>query len=146
MENRRYSAPEYRANREAVTSYILLSSREVADNSSTKSAELKEKTDGSKGEVKREVKLLLRRSEVMANGIKEEADETDLAGFLDYLDDRAKVMNGAISVAQSNLVLAGMIQRYGEGIQANMIVNGLLTDEAKQELQGLRVDFSDTGE
>lgn len=111
----------------------------VVDMARIKSVELKDEY-GSRNEVKRQIKKLLQRAEIMSMGIADAAPELSLAVFSGYLSDQTKAMEDSFEIILDNEMLARMLERFGSGIQGNLIVNRLLSPEAIARLE----EISDT--
>jgi hypothetical protein len=114
---------------------------DVVENSRSISMKLKDEY-GSRNEVKRQIKKLLRRTEIMSLGIKDSAPGPMLDKFQGFIYEQSGAMNQAYEIILDNDMLARMLERYGDNLQEMMASLGLLSPEAEEQLRLLSEDIS----
>jgi uncharacterized membrane protein YgaE (UPF0421/DUF939 family) len=140
-------SPERHSTAEEAAQIIDESVELIANDSKNRSLELKDEYGlGSRNEVKRQIKLLRKRMGVITGSLDELTDVSKLGKLTEYLEIYTEVMTDSITVADNNEILAGMINRYGDGVRVYMQTNGLLSDETREKLDSLMVHSSEASD
>jgi len=80
--------------------------------------------------ISRAIDFLRSRLGAMSDAIRLDADPKQLASFIDHARNYTNVMSESVSVvATDHEMLAAMVRRYVSGLQGNLAINQLLTDE-----------------
>jgi len=126
---------------EEVVERLGLSVDQVIESGRARAKESFDKDEGTQEDVKRSIKNLRQRAELLAGTVSTEIDPENLAILEGYLKTYTDGIEAAMPrVATSRLLLSKMIYRYGMGIQITINRLNPLDEETKTKLKEIDND------
>lgn len=134
------SLPEAASPQEVVDE-LYFSIDQVIESSRGRLEESFDSEDGTREDVKRSIKNLRQRTELLAGAIDNDSDPESMAILDNYLKKYTAGIEAAMpAVATSRLLLSKMIYRYGMGIQIQISRLKLIDEETKLKLKEIDND------
>lgn len=134
---------EVQITREQLVLTMERSKGVVATDSRSRAVELMSTDEGSMSDIEQALAGLDQRFNMLAGGIKSNLSGVKMAKFEEFVNGNTQVFSQTIKmddIVGDLLKLSEIIDRYGKGIQANMIINNLLDKRTHEQIKSLFVE------